>query len=316
MQCLRLIEASLAPDFEDGEELQECIEVVAAHLRVSDKMKMRCFLINKDNVETFRLLQDRFQVDLDSLFYMGKMNLLHICCDTGWSAMARELVARRGMDPNLRCPSLHMRPASLTPLMLAAGAGHTEVVRALVERSETDTELKDSYGMTALFHCCNHGQHRVGDQHGYFRRLWSWDLSPSQLESMEQEARQQALPNLRLLVLHGADLQERDNTGAGLLTRAASVDRFEPVVEFLIEAGCRVTENVLNWVRVRNPELVERVERELRVPPPLLRQARVVVWRAVGGAGSRQEHRERLGELVRREELPGVLGEYLLCERS
>ena len=50
-------------------------------------MKMRCFLINKDNVRTFQL-----QLQLNTLFYMGKMNLLHISCDTGWAGLAAELV--------------------------------------------------------------------------------------------------------------------------------------------------------------------------------------------------------------------------------
>merc|ERR550517_1699461 len=77
--------------------------------------------------------------------------------------------------------------------------------------------------MTALFHTCNHGLHRVGDQHGHFRRLWSWDLSPDQLTQMEELARAEALNVVRLLVRNGASLQQRDKTGASLLTRAASV---------------------------------------------------------------------------------------------
>lgn len=319
-KCLRLIECSSEHDFGDWQKLTECIDIVAEHPRVSDKMKMRCFLINRDNVRTFRLLQDRFRVELDALFYMGKMNLLHISCDTGWANLARELV-REGMQLSLRCPSLHMRPASLTPLMLAAGAGHIEVVSALLEApsslsspSPVDTELRDSYGMTALFHTCNHGHHRVGDQHGYFRRLWSWDLSPTQLEAMEQVARDQALAIIKLLVIHGANLQERDKTGASLLTRAASVDNFGPVIEFLVEAGCRVTENVLNWVKVRNLGLANRVERELKVPGSLLRQSRAAVWRTVGQAGSREGFHGRLLQLQGGEDLPGVLGEYLLCQ--
>ena len=137
-------------------------KVVASHPRVSEKMKMRCFLINRDNVRTYRLLQNNFQVDLNTLFYMGKMNLLHISCDIGWSSLAEELVLKTGMEVEQRCPSLHMRPASLTPLMLAAGAGHTKVVAALLQSEvSVDTEAKDGYGMTALFHTCNHGLHRV-----------------------------------------------------------------------------------------------------------------------------------------------------------
>ena len=86
-----------------------------------------------------------------------------------------------GMEVEQRCPSLHMRPASLTPLILAAGAGHTKVVEALLQSEVgVDTEAKDGYGMTALFHTCNHGLHRVRvcnwqclDQITGWRPAWS-----------------------------------------------------------------------------------------------------------------------------------------------
>ena len=57
-----------------------------------------------------------------------------------------------------------------------AGAGHTAVVRVLLARPDLRIDQRDTEGFTALFHACNHGKYRVGDQHGYFRRLWSWDL--------------------------------------------------------------------------------------------------------------------------------------------
>ena len=156
-----MIENSLEDDFTEWERLEECLKCVASHERISEKMKMRCFLINRDNVRTHRLLQENLNVDLNALFYMGKMNLLHISCDIGWSKLVGELV-KTGMDVEQRCPSLHMRPAALTPLMLAAGAGHTKIVETLLEPEVgVDTEARDGYGMTALFHTCNHGLHRV-----------------------------------------------------------------------------------------------------------------------------------------------------------
>ena len=176
-------------------------------------------------------------------------NLLHISCDTGWSQLAEELVVRQGMDVNLRCPSLHMRPASLTPLMLAVGAGHVRVVSVLLAHEDTQLELKDSYGMTAVFHTCNHGHHRVGDQHGYFRRLWSWDLSQAQLDLMETLARDNALQILRLLIRHGADVYERDNTGASILTRAASVDNFSQAVCTNIITLCNIFVSTANLIQ-------------------------------------------------------------------
>ena len=66
-------------------------------------MKMRCFLINKDNVRTFQLLQSRFKLQLNTLFYMGKMNLLHISCDTGWAGLAAELVNNQVRIYTINC---------------------------------------------------------------------------------------------------------------------------------------------------------------------------------------------------------------------
>ena len=312
-KCLRLIESSASLTFSAWDNLKECVEEIGSHPRVSDKMKMRCLLINKDNVKTFTLLQENFKLDLDSLFYMGKMNLLHISCDTGWDNLARELVNTQGMNVNLACPSLHMRPACLTPLMLAVGAGHIKVVEVLLQHRDTKLEMKDSYGMTAVFHTCNHGFHRVGDQHGYFRRLWSWDLSQQQLDEMENLARTSALPILRLLIREGVDLYERDKTGASILTRAASVDNFADVILFLVDAGCKVTENVLNWTRVRNPEVVEKVEKGLRVPGSLMRQSRTKIWKMLRAGIMGTTFKDRLAKLTTEEELPLVLSEYIQC---
>ena len=71
------------------------------------------------------------------------------------------------------------------------------------------------------------------------RRLWSWDLSQQQLDEMEQLARDNALDILKMLIGHGSNIFERDNTGASILTRAASVDNFSHVIKFLVSAGCR-----------------------------------------------------------------------------
>ena len=77
---------------------------------------------------------------------------------------------------------------------------------------------------------------RVGDQYGYFRRLWSCDLSPEQCEDMERLARDDALPILRLLIRQGVDLYERGKTGASILTMAASVANFAEVITFSVQA--------------------------------------------------------------------------------
>ena len=113
--------------------------------------------MEKLRTRTFRLLHQHLQLDLDKVFYMGKMNLLHISCDTGWSDLARELVEEEGMDVNLVCPSLHMRPGSLTPLMLAVGAGHTEVVSVLLCHPDIRLEMKRNSSCS--------GHHQAGREH-------------------------------------------------------------------------------------------------------------------------------------------------------
>ena len=314
-KTLRLIESSSSENFEHWSKLAECVGEISQHPRVTDKMKMRCFLVNRDNVKTFRLLQGNFQLELDNLFYMGKMNLLHISCDTGWSELADELVTGQKMNVNLACPSLHMRPGCLTPLMLAVGAGHLATVKVLLQAPSLDLEQKDSYGMTAAFHACNHGFHRVGDKHGYFRRLWSWDLSQDQLDQMESLARENALEILKELVASGADMFERDNTGASILTRAASVDNFVEIIKFLVLVGCKVTENVMNWIRVRNPECSELVETSLRVPGSLLQQSRIKTWSLLRhSGGSSLSYPDKMKALAKSEQIPVVLLDYLQCK--
>merc|ERR1719433_917453 len=96
-----------------------------------------------------------------------------------------------------------------------------------------------------------------------------------QLDQMESLARENALDILKVLVASGANMFERDNTGASILTRAASVDNFVDIIKFLVMVDCKVTENVMNWIRVRNPECSELVETSLRVPGTLLQQSRI-----------------------------------------
>ena len=46
-----------------------------------------------------------------------------------------------------------------------------------------------------------------------------------------------------------------------------------------MEAGCRVTENVINWVKVRNPESQELCKQSIKRLNNLLVQSRAVIWR-------------------------------------
>jgi len=308
--CLRLIEASSRPDFQYWDWLDECLAKMAEHPRVSDKMKLRYLLHNKNNPRTFNVIQKNFNLDLDAQFYMGKMNLLHIACDSGWADLVAELILKENMDVNLTCPSRHMKPGNLTPLMLASGAGHSDVVEVLLKRDDLIIDKKDKEGFTALFHACNHGTNRVGDPHGYFRRLWSWDLSAEQMLSMESIARQNSKEIIRLLITHGSDIQSKDNTGCNVLYRASTVENFKDTIEFLVAIGCRVTHNILNWTRVKNPECVKVIEEELVSPKSLLRQARLVIWRSINHKlFNINQINNKNNECV----LPNVLVNYLNC---
>ena len=46
------------------------------------------------------------------------------------------------MSVNWCCPSLHMRPAYLTPLVLAMGVGHIKVVEVLLQHDDIEFEMK------------------------------------------------------------------------------------------------------------------------------------------------------------------------------
>ena len=57
------------------------------------------------------------------------------------------------------------------------------------------------------------------------------------------------------------------------------MDRFSPVIRFLVEAGCRVTENFISWVKVRNPKSPALCKQSVKMPNSLLVQSRAVIWR-------------------------------------
>ena len=79
-----------------------------------------------------------------------------------------------------------------------------------------------------------------------------------------------------------------------------------------MEAGCRVTEDVLNWTRVRNPEVVDRVQKGLRVPGSLRRQSRTKIWKMLR-EGKMVNFKDRLRQMTMEEELTVVLSDYIQC---
>ena len=133
---------------------------------------------------------------------------------------------------------------------------------------------------------------------------------------MEALARDNALDILRVLAGSGANMFERDNTGASILTRSASVDNFVEVIKFLVSVGCKVTENVMNWIRVRNPDCSDLVETSLRVPGSLLQQSRIRIWSLLrqGREGGSQDYKEKMKALAASAQIPVILSDYLECK--
>ena len=89
-----------------------------------------------------------------------------------------------------------------------------------------------------------------------------------------------------------------------------------PVIKFLVEAGFRVMENVINWVKVRNPESQALCEQSVKMPNSLLVQSRAVIWRLLRDASisNQMKYGERIEKLVQSEELPLIMSDYLQCK--
>ena len=104
--------------------------------------------------------------------------------------------------------------------------------------------------------------------------------------------------------------------------RACTVENFGETIQFLVEVGCRVTHNILNWIRVKNPDCVERIETELCTPKTLARQARLAVWSCLRRANKIRNFAtitEALSEANQPNNgneiyIPNILVDYLNCK--
>ena len=79
-------------------------------------------------------------------------------------------------------------------------------------------------------------------------------------------------------------------------------------------------ENVINWVKVRNPESQAMCEQSVKMPNSLLVQSRAVIWRLLREASisssdaNSMKYGERIEKLVSSEELPLIMSDYLQCK--
>ena len=130
---------------------------------------------------------------------------------------------------------------------------------------------------------------------------------------MERIARENSKDILRILIINGSDINTKDNTGATVLNRASTVENFEDVIKFLVEVGCRITQNNLSWIRIKNPELTELIEFELQNPKSLVRQSRQVWWKCLRSSRSKTKFHNKLESFGESNSLPYILVDYLNC---
>ena len=123
---------------------------------------------------------------------------LHIAARNGNVEIARLLLAQPGIDVNVK------NKWKSTPLMLAAGVGHLEVVELLLGHADTKVDLQAAYyGRTALIEAALNGH----------------------LDVVEK------------LVAHGADVNATDKTGRNsALIEAVKNDHGE-VATYLLRSG-------------------------------------------------------------------------------
>ena len=221
------------------------------------EMMLEQVMASGDDVENFRLLQARYNVDLDNTIASGGMNILHEACSNGWIKLAKELLKNHGMNVNQ--PDI----GQTTPLMHAVNYGHMALIKYLLRHPKMRINQKDVDGMTAA-----HWAVRTHDLH-----------------------RESTVTMMRMLIQHEADMSHISNDGRSILAEATEYatteNTWKKLIKFLIlEAGCEVTSKVLAKVKKKNPESVALCKAKLEVccttPDTVLSlkvQARAGVWR-------------------------------------
>ena len=189
---------------------------------LSDVDKVWCFVVNGNNVEIFRVLQERLQVQAtildNTLVYNYSSNLLHWASRCGWGELVEELVLRTKMDIN--------KPGGCgnTPLMLAAVWGRVGVVTFFLAQPNIDIDVKDVNGRTAL-------QLAAADR---------------DLETMKMD---RDLETMKMLLKNGASDEGVLDIVADKIKSGFMQIQFQRIFQFLVkEVGLAVTRQVADKV--------------------------------------------------------------------
>ena len=220
---------------------------------LSDVDKVWCFVVNGNNVEIFRVLQERLQVQAtildNTLVYNYSSNLLHWASRCGWGELVEELVLRTKMDIN--------KPGGCgnTPLMLAAVWGRVGVVTFFLAQPNIDIDVKDVNGRTAL-------QLAAADR---------------DLETMKMD---RDLETMKMLLKNGASDEGVLDIVADKIKSGFMQIQFQRIFQFLVkEVGLAVTRQVADKVAADEESLAVCHEAWSK-PPSLLTLSRLATWRA------------------------------------
>ena len=220
---------------------------------LSDVDKVWCFVVNGNNVEIFRVLQERLQVQAtildNTLVYNYSSNLLHWASRCGWGELVEELVLRTKMDINMPggCGN--------TPLMLAAVWGRVGVVTFFLAQPNIDIDVKDVNGRTAL-------QLAAADR---------------DLETMKMD---RDLETMKMLLKNGASDEGVLDIVADKIKSGFMQIQFQRIFQFLVkEVGLAVTRQVADKV-AGDEESLAVCHEAWSKPPSLLTLSRLATWRA------------------------------------
>ena len=220
---------------------------------LSDVDKVWCFVVNGNNVEIFRVLQERLQVQAtildNTLVYNYSSNLLHWASRCGWGELVEELVLRTKMDIN--------KPGGCgnTPLMLAAVWGRVGVVTFFLAQPNIDIDVKDVNGRTAL-------QLAAADR---------------DLETMKMD---RDLETMKMLLKNGASDEGVLDIVADKIKSGFMQIQFQRIFQFLVkEVGLAVTKQVADKV-AGDEESLAVCHEAWSKPSSLLTLSRLATWRA------------------------------------